>query len=307
MLEIRQLHKQFKQKIVANQLDLNVGAGSLMAILGASGSGKSTLLNMIAGLQTPDAGDIFLNAVRLNDVPVQRRNVAMMFQDFALLPHWNVWQNVAFGLRMRGVNKTQARQQAYDFLQQVGLADAAERQIDALSGGEKQRVALARALVGKPQVLLLDEPFSSLDTALRGQLQQLVVDLVHEHQIPALLVTHDPSEAALMADAMAILHEGRVIQQGTPANLFAQPVSVQAAKLLSCVNVDNARYVPPESIVLHHARGVECAVLSCVRQPALWRMVVAHPYWGELICWHDEAVIHTCRVWVDETRVVHFA
>ena len=162
MLEIRQL------------VDLRVDAGCLTAVLGASGSGKSTLLNMVAGLLPPDGGEIVLGGTLLNPLPPQKREVAMMFQDFALLPHLNVWQNVAFGLRMRGEGKHVAQEKAERFLAQVGLQDAANRRIDALSGGEKQRVALARALVGAPKVLLLDEPFSSLDTGLRGQLQTLV-------------------------------------------------------------------------------------------------------------------------------------
>ena len=170
MLEIRRLDKRFADKTVADGIDLRVDAGCLTAVLGASGSGKSTLLNMVAGLLPPDGGEIVLGGTLLNPLPPQKREVAMMFQDFALLPHLNVWQNVAFGLRMRGEGKHVAQEKAERFLAQVGLQDAANRRIDALSGGEKQRVALARALVGAPKVLLLDEPFSSLDTGLRGQL-----------------------------------------------------------------------------------------------------------------------------------------
>ncbi|EGK07004.1 ABC transporter ATP-binding protein [Kingella kingae] len=307
MLHIQQLNKQLAGKPVAQNIDLQVDAGCLLAVLGASGSGKSTLLNMVAGLMQPDSGDIWLNQIRLNDVSPQQRNIAMMFQDFALLPHWNVWQNVAFGLRMRGICTAAAREQALIWLDKVGLARSAERGIDALSGGEKQRVALARALVGQPKLLLLDEPFSSLDTALRGQLQTLVRDLVRQQNIPAVLVTHDPAEAALMANHMAILHHGQIVQHDTPEQLFARPASEQAAHLLGCVNVQAAFYVPPEAIVLNHENGVDCTVLSCDKQPALWRVVVRHPHWGDLITWHDGAISESrCRVWVDDGCVIRF-
>ena len=269
MLEIRRLDKQFADKIVADGIDLCVDAGCLTAVLGASGSGKSTLLNMVAGLLLPDGGEIVLGGTLLNPLPPQKREVAMMFQDFALLPHLNVWQNVAFGLRMRGENKRVAQEKAERFLVQVGLQDAANRRIDALSGGEKQRVALARALVGAPKVLLLDEPFSSLDTGLRGQLQALVRELVRQYGIPALLVTHDPAEAALTADRMAVLQHGRIIQHDTPEQLFRRPVSEPAARLLGCVNVSPEYYVPPEAVLIGDERGIPVPVCACQKQPAL--------------------------------------
>ena len=307
MLEIRRLDKRFADKTVADGIDLRVDAGCLTAVLGASGSGKSTLLNMVAGLLAPDGGEIVLGGTLLNPLPPQKREVAMMFQDFALLPHLNVWQNVAFGLRMRGEGKRVAQEKAERFLAQVGLQDAANRRIDALSGGEKQRVALARALVGAPKVLLLDEPFSSLDTGLRGQLQTLVRELVRQYGIPALLVTHDPAEAALTADRMAVLQHGRIVQHDTPEQLFRRPVSEPAARLLGCVNVSPEYYVPPEAVLIGDERGIPVPVRACQKQPALWRIVLQHPKWGELVCWHAQPVGDTCRAWVDEAQVVRFA
>ena len=178
MLTLSQINKSFRQKTVARNINFSVSAGSITAILGASGSGKSTLLNIIAGLVQPDSGEVYINGAAQNAIAPERRHVAMMFQDFALLPHLNVWQNAAFGLRMRGVNKAAAREQAQELLNEVGMGNMAERHISALSGGEKQRVALARALAGTPKVLLLDEPFSSLDTTLRSQLQSQTRELV---------------------------------------------------------------------------------------------------------------------------------
>ena len=159
MLTLSQISKSFQQKTTARDISFSVGAGSITAILGASGSGKSTLLNIIAGLVQPDSGEVYINGEAQNAIAPERRHVAMMFQDFALLPHLNVWQNAAFGLRMRGVNKADAREQAQALLGEVGMGSMAERHISALSGGEKQRVALARALAGTPKVLLWTNPF----------------------------------------------------------------------------------------------------------------------------------------------------
>lgn len=307
MLQLVQICKSFADKIVAHNITLTIPNGSITAILGASGSGKSTLLNIIAGLVKPDSGDILLDHVSQKQKQPENRHVAMMFQDFALLPHLNVWQNVAFGLRMRGINKNQARATAHHLLDEVALGQLAERRIDALSGGEKQRVALARALAGEPKILLLDEPFSSLDSTLRGQLQQLTRDLVRRRQIPALLVTHDPHEACLMADELALFARGEWLQTGTPDAILSHPKTAQVARLLGCLNVSDTHYVPQHAIHLHDARGVECTVLSCHQQPEHWRLLVQHPIFCVLTCLAEKNVCEsTCRVWVDDQCVITF-
>ncbi|WII93984.1 ABC transporter ATP-binding protein [Kingella negevensis] len=308
MLELININKSFNHKTVAQNISFQVPAGSITSVLGASGSGKSTLLNIITGLLPADSGEVRLNGALQNHLQPEKRHIAMMFQDFALLPHLNVWQNAAFGLRMRGASKKITRETVLSLLDEVGLAAAAERRIDALSGGEKQRVALARALAGEPKLLLLDEPFSSLDTHLREQLQSLTIELVRRRQIPALLVTHDPAEACALSDKLVLLADGKILQHDTPANVLARPQSMNVAKLLGCLNVNAARYVPPEAIVLADERGVDCAVLSCFRLPLGWRVTVSHPKYGELSCLVGQAFAgETCRVWVDETRIVAFA
>lgn len=306
MLELLHIHKSFKNKIVAQDISFSVASGCIVAILGASGSGKSTLLNMIAGLLSPDSGTITLNGVIQNTVLPENRHIAMMFQDFALLPHLNVWQNVAFGLRLRGATRQIAQQTAQIWLKEVGLADAAQRRVDALSGGEKQRVALARALAGEPRALLLDEPFSSLDTTLRGQLQIQTRQLVRTRQIPTLLVTHDPAEACFMADKLALMIHGKLLQYDTPVNVLQHPISAQAAKLLGCLNVQDTHYVPPDAISLVD-NGTPCTVLQSLHLPTGWRITVQHPCYGELTFFTPRALTHDiCHVTLNETRIVHF-
>ena len=309
MLELKNICKRFPAKTVACDISLTVENGRILAVLGASGSGKSTLLNMIAGLTEPDSGDILLAGRRLNGLPPQRRGCAMMFQDFALLPHLNVWQNAAFGLRLRGTPKAEARRRAEAVLEQLGMAALAERRVTALSGGEQQRVALARALLAEPQVMLLDEPFSSLDTMLRSQLQSQVREQVVRCAVPAVLLSHDPAEACLTADAIALLAAGRIIQHGTPQQILARPASAAAARLLGCLNVSETRYVPPDAIRLG-GEGESCRITGIFRQPERWRVELDHPQLGRLTAFCEQAERPDwdghCKAAVDYVRIVDF-
>ena len=208
---------------------------------------------------------------------------------------------------MRGVGKADAREQAQALLGEVGMGNMAERHISALSGGEKQRVALARALAGTPKVLLLDEPFSSLDTTLRSQLQSQTRELVRRRQIPAVLVTHDPAEACFMADNIALLAGGELLQHDTPEAVLRRPANAQAARLLGCLNVSDAHYIPPEAIHLSPHSGTPCTLQHSFRLPIGYRIEATHPQFGAITFFHDQAV-HTddCRVAVDASRVVVF-
>ena len=186
MLELQNIRKQFNGKTVADGISLQVARGSLLAILGRSGCGKSTLLNIAAGLTAPDGGRVLLEGTDITALPPEKRRISLMFQDYALLPHLTVLQNTAFGLKMRGTAKRQAEEAAEAMLEQVGLSGEGHRRPDTLSGGEQQRVALARALAAKPKLLLLDEPFSSLDTGLRSSLRNLTRGQAGRLNIPAL-------------------------------------------------------------------------------------------------------------------------
>jgi len=204
MLELTAVRKTFHDPagahwVLAAGLDLCVGPGETVAVLGPSGSGKSTLLKMIAGLEPPDAGSIRFDGQDLADVPPERRRFALMFQDFALFPHLDVQDNVAFGLIEQGQRRAQARARALELLAVFGLADHARQQVWKLSGGEQQRVALARALITAPRLLLLDEPFSALDAELRASLRDEFAQRIAAAGITTVLVTHDEAEARAMS------------------------------------------------------------------------------------------------------------
>lgn len=200
MLELRQVSKRYEDRMLAQGVSLAVAPGQIMALLGSSGSGKSTLLRIVAGLEAPDAGRVWMDGQDVTDWPPERRGFALMFQDFALFPHLNVQDNVAFGLIEQRVPRRQAAQRARDMLALFGLGAHAGDKVWTLSGGEQQRVALARALITAPRALLLDEPFSALDADLRANLQREFRQRITAAGMATLLVTHDEAEARAMAD-----------------------------------------------------------------------------------------------------------
>jgi ABC-type Fe3+/spermidine/putrescine transport system ATPase subunit len=210
MLELRDIAKQWDHRLLLDGVDLCVASGETVALLGASGSGKSTLLKIVAGLEAPERGSVWFDGVDITLLPPERRGFALMFQDFALFPHLDVQDNVAFGLVEQRVGKAAAREQALDMLQRFGLGEHAKSRVWTLSGGEQQRVALARALITRPRALLLDEPFSSLDAALREQLRAEFRERITEAGMSAVLVTHDEAEARAMAQHAWSLKGGQL-------------------------------------------------------------------------------------------------
>ena len=211
MLELRDIHKQWDHRPLLAGVSLSVQAGETVALLGASGSGKSTLLKIAAGLEAPDAGTVWFDGVDITALPPERRGFALMFQDFALFPHLNVVDNVAFGLVEQRVSKAQARERARAMLQRFGLGAHADARVWTLSGGEQQRVALARALITQPRALLLDEPFSALDATLREQLRGEFRERIREAGMAAILVTHDEAEARAMAQHAWGVKDGALV------------------------------------------------------------------------------------------------
>ena len=208
MLELRGIAHNWGASRVLSGVDLTLAGGEIVAILGPSGSGKSTLLKIVAGLETPSVGQVWIKGQNVTLWPPEQRRCALMFQDFALFSHLNVLDNVAFGLLEQGIGRSRARALAQDMLALFGLAAMAMRRVWTLSGGEQQRVALARALITKPRVLLLDEPFSALDASLRQALRAEFQTRIREAGMSALLVTHDASEAKAMADRSFTLFDG---------------------------------------------------------------------------------------------------
>jgi iron(III) transport system ATP-binding protein len=240
-LQVSGLWKDYGAQPVLTGVDLDVPDGSLTAVLGLSGCGKTTMLRVLAGFERADRGTVTLGPTTLDDestyVAPERRGVGYVPQEGALFPNLTVEANVGFGLS-RAERRAGA---AGEFLVLVGLAKLAKRYPHQLSGGEQQRVALARALARRPDILLLDEPFSSLDAALRATVRLEVQTLLREQQITTVMVTHDQEEALSMADRVAVLRDGRVVQEGTPAQLYTQPVDASLAHFLGAANVVRAR------------------------------------------------------------------
>jgi ABC-type Fe3+/spermidine/putrescine transport system ATPase subunit len=210
MLELRGICKQWGHRPLLDGVNLSVAGGGTVALLGGSGSGKSTLLKIVAGLEEPEAGSVWYDGVDITAMPPERRGFALMFQDFALFPHLNVRDNVAFGLVEHRMPRAEARERAQAMLDRFGLANRSDSRVWTLSGGEQQRVALARALITQPRALLLDEPFSSLDALLREQLRAEFRERITAAGMAAILVTHDEQEARAMAQRAWALREGRL-------------------------------------------------------------------------------------------------
>jgi len=208
MLELRDIHLRWDRRPLLDGVNLRVDAGHTVALLGPSGSGKSTLLKIVAGIETPEQGSVWFDGGDITRTPPHRRGFALMFQDFALFPHLDVRDNVAFGLIEQRVPRREARERAQALLARFGLGAQAGSRVWTLSGGEQQRVALARALITQPRALLLDEPFSALDAALREQLRAEFRERIAEAGMAAILVTHDEAEARAMAQQGWGLHEG---------------------------------------------------------------------------------------------------
>ncbi|QRG08086.1 ABC transporter ATP-binding protein [Xanthobacter dioxanivorans] len=218
-------------------LDLKVRAGETLVLLGPSGCGKTTLLRLIAGLETPDAGGrILFDGVDVTALPIEKRNVGMVFQSYALFPNMSVVDNVAYGLRVRGVGPAERRAQAAGVLEMMRIGQLSERRIDQLSGGQRQRVALARALAVRPRAILLDEPLTALDAALREHLRGEIDALLRRLAITAVYVTHDQAEALALGDRIVVMRNGAIAQVGTPREVYFQPADDFVADFVGITN-----------------------------------------------------------------------
>ncbi len=237
-LEIRNIMRRFEGRTVVNNVSLRIQAGQVTCLLGPSGCGKSTTLRMIAGVEMQDSGEIYVDGKLICDtvfrVPPERREIGLMFQDFALFPHLSVADNVAFGLKG---SKEEKRARVEELLTKVDLMGFIDGFPHQLSGGEQQRVALARALAPRPRIMLMDEPFSGLDNRLRDGIRDETLAILKEEDAAVLLVTHEPEEAMRMADEIALMRDGKIVQQGAPYNVYTRPADKAAVAFFSDVNI----------------------------------------------------------------------
>jgi ABC-type Fe3+/spermidine/putrescine transport system ATPase subunit len=237
MLQLLDIHKDYESRPLLCGISFTVAADETVCLLGASGSGKSTLLRIIAGLEEAERGMVCWDGQDLSAVPAHRRNFGLVFQDYALFPHLSVFENIAFGLRMQRLPKDEINHRVAESLTQVNLSPFASRRVTELSGGEQQRVALARALAPRPRLLMADEPLGALDRALRDRLLDELRGILRAARVPAIYVTHDQEEAFAIADRVLLLHEGRIVREGSPAEVWSEPRSAWEARFLGLGNV----------------------------------------------------------------------
>ncbi|MBX9589869.1 MAG: ABC transporter ATP-binding protein [Hyphomonadaceae bacterium] len=233
--------KRFGAVTALEDATISVRRGELMSLLGPSGCGKTTLLNLVAGFLAADSGQIEIDGERVNDIPTYKREIGMMFQNYALFPHMSIAENVGYGLRMRGIAKPDLKRRVAEALALVRLTGVEDRRPHQLSGGQQQRVALARALVISPRVLLLDEPFSALDRNLRASMQIEIKEIQRQLGVTTIFVTHDQGEALSLSDRIAVMFEGRIRQVGTPDEIYRRPADRFVASFVGDVNVLRAR------------------------------------------------------------------
>lgn len=242
-VELRNVTKSYDDTQVLKSIDMALEKGKFYTLLGPSGCGKTTILRIIAGFTEATSGEVLLNGDRVNDKPANQRKVNTVFQDYALFPHMNVYENIAFGLSVQGVDKQTIRTKVLDALKMVRLEGYENRDIDEMSGGQKQRVAIARALVNEPDVLLLDEPLSALDLKLRTDMQYELRELQQRLGITFVFVTHDQEEALAMSDWIFVMDRGAIVQSGTPVDIYDEPINRYVADFIGESNIIAAKMI----------------------------------------------------------------
>lgn len=262
VVQLKGLCKSFDGKEIISNFDLKINNGEFLTILGPSGCGKTTVLRLIAGLEVPDEGQIIIDGQDVTSVPAEHRHVNTVFQSYALFPHMTVFENIAFGLRMQKVPKSDIEPRVMDALRMVQLEKFATRKPHQLSGGQQQRVAIARAVVNKPKVLLLDESLSALDYKLRKQMQIELKQLQRKLGITFIFVTHDQEEALSMSDRIIVMKSGKILQDGSPREIYEEPANLFVARFIGEINVFDARVIAriDEKRITANIEGNDCQV-----------------------------------------------
>ena len=292
-VEVKGLAKRFGASVVFEDLSFEIDDGEFITLLGPSGCGKSTLLRCLAGLERPDAGNIYVNGEDITHTKPQQRGIGMVFQSYALFPNMTVAENIAFGLKMQGLPKTEILHRAAQAIRTVELTGNEKKYPNQLSGGQRQRVALARALVMKPRILLLDEPLSALDARIRRNLRDEIRSIQREMHLTTIFVTHDQEEAMTMSDRIFLMNKGKFVQIGTPEEVYLSPADEFAARFIGSYNLltreqasrivdvkDATLYaVRPESVYVREEGGKYPQTCS---QP-VEGIVVSHQLLGNVI------------------------
>jgi spermidine/putrescine transport system ATP-binding protein len=263
-VELSGLTKSFKNNLVVDNIDLVIGKGEFFSLLGPSGCGKTTTLRMIAGLEKPSAGKIFLGEIDVTDLPAYKRNVNTVFQDYAIFPHMDVFENIYYPLRMRNISRKTAEPKIEKILSLVNMSEYKRRFSSQLSGGQRQRIALARALVNEPRALLLDEPLGALDFKLRVAMQTALKDIQTKLNITFIYVTHDQTEAITMSDRIAVMKDGIIHQIGTPDEVYEKPKTPFVASFIGEMNFLKAKVIgKSDNLIKLNISGQAVTCKSC--------------------------------------------
>ncbi|NDJ57802.1 ferric ABC transporter ATP-binding protein [Enterobacteriaceae bacterium 4M9] len=311
-LELRNVSKRFGDNTVIDSLDLAIPKGELVTLLGPSGCGKTTVLRLVAGLETPSDGQIFIDGEDVTHLSIQQRDICMVFQSYALFPHMSLGENIGYGLKMLGTPKSEIKRRVGEALELVDLAGYENRFVDQISGGQQQRVALARALILKPKVLLFDEPLSNLDANLRRSMRDKIRELQTQFNITSLYVTHDQSEAFAVSDTVLVMNKGHIMQMGAPQTLYRQPASRFMAGFMGDANIFPAyasgdtvdvlgyRLPRPENLKLNQGEcvlGVRPEAISLHAEGAesqrctVQQVVYMGPQYEVTVDWHGQPVL----------------